>query len=73
MIWFILALLLVFGLPVALAAFGIIASVWLVMAIGGLIWGILSFIFGKTFLMAIIGVAIGIWIGRGGLDRLRAP
>lgn len=64
MIWFLLALALIFGGPVALAAFGIIASIWFVMAIAGLIWGVLTFVFGKPFLAALIGLAVGVWIGR---------
>jgi|GEM_PF-2136599 hypothetical protein len=73
MIWLILALFLVFGFPFALAAFGLIASAWLVMAVAGLIWGVLSFFFGMPLLAALIGLGVGVWIGRGGLDRLRGP
>jgi hypothetical protein len=71
MAWIILGLFLVFGLPVALAGFGLIASLWLVMAVAGLIWGVISFFFGKPVIAALIGLGVGLWIGRGGLDRLR--
>ena len=43
------------------------------LAVAGLIWGVLSFFFGMPLLAALIGLGVGVWIGRGGLDRLRGP
>ena len=59
-----LGLLLVFGLPVALAAMGVALLLWLAPAVAGAVWGLLTFVLGSPVLGVLPGVGIGLAIGR---------
>ena len=62
--WIFLALLLVFGLPVALVFLGFALAIWITLAVAGLIWGLFTFVFGSPVLGVILALVIGIAIGR---------
>lgn len=64
MIWIFLALLVVFGLPVALVFLGFALAIWITLAVAGLVWGLLTFVFGLPVLGVILALVIGIGIGR---------
>jgi hypothetical protein len=64
MIWIFLALLIVFGLPLALLFLGFALAIWITLGVAGLIWGVFTFIFGLPVLGVILALAIGIAIGR---------
>lgn len=64
MIWIFLALLLVFGLPVALLFAGFALAIWITLAVAGLVWGLVTFLFGWPVLGIILALVIGIGIGR---------
>ncbi len=64
MIWIFLALLIVFGLPVALVFLGFALAIWITLAVAGLIWGLFTFVFGSPVLGVILALVIGIAIGR---------
>lgn len=64
MIWVFLALLLVFGLPVALLFLGFALAIWVTLAVAGLVWGLFTFVFGSPVLGVILALVLGIGIGR---------
>lgn len=64
MIWIFLALLLVLGLPVALLFAGFALAIWITLAVAGLVWGLVTFLFGWPVLGIILALLIGIGIGR---------
>lgn len=64
MIWIFLALLLVLGLPVALLFAGFALAIWITLAVAGLVWGLVTFLFGWPVLGIILALVIGIGIGR---------
>lgn len=64
MIWIFLALLIVFGLPVALLFAGFALAIWITLAVAGLVWGLITFVFGSPVLGVILALVIGIGIGR---------
>jgi hypothetical protein len=66
MIWIFLGLLLVFGLPVALLFAGVALAIWLTLAVAGLIWGLLTFVFGWPVLGIVLALVVGIAVGRAG-------
>lgn len=73
MIWITLGLLLVFGLPVALVFAGVALVLWLTLAVAGLVWSLLTFVFGWPVLGILLALGLGIAIGRAGAGRQRAP
>jgi hypothetical protein len=64
MIWIFLALLIVFGLPVALLFLGFALAIWITLAVAGLVWGLFTFVFGAPVLGVVLALVIGIAIGR---------
>jgi hypothetical protein len=64
MIWIFLALLIVFGLPVALLFLGFALAIWVTLAVAGLVWALVTFLFGWPVLGIILALALGIGIGR---------
>lgn len=62
--WIFLALLIVFGLPVALLFLGFALAIWVTLAVAGLVWGLVTFVFGSPVLGVILALVIGIAIGR---------
>lgn len=64
MIWIFLALLIVFGLPVALVFLGFALAIWVTLAVAGLVWGLVTFVFGSPVLGVVLALALGIGIGR---------
>ncbi len=62
--WIFLGLLLVFGLPVALLFLGVALAIWTTLLVAGLVWGVVTFLFGWPVLGIVLAVAIGIAIGR---------
>lgn len=64
MIWIFLALLLVFGLPVALLFLGFALAIWSTLAVAGLVWALFTFLFGWPVLGIVLALALGIGIGR---------
>ena len=62
--WIFLALLIVFGLPVALVFLGFALAIWITLAVAGLVWGLFTFVFGSPVLGVILALVIGIAIGR---------
>ncbi len=69
MIWIFLALLIVFGLPVALLFLGFALAIWITLAVAGAIWGLFTFVFGLPVLGVILALVIGIAIGRAMAQR----
>lgn len=59
-----LALLVVFGLPVALLFLGVALAIWVTLAVAGLVWSIVTFVFGAPVLGVLLALALGIAIGR---------
>ena len=41
-----LGLLLVFGLPLVLLFLGVTLAIWVTLAVAGIVWGIVAFVFG---------------------------
>lgn len=64
MIWIFLALLIVFGLPVALLFLGFALAIWVTLAVAGLVWALVTFLFGWPVLGIILALVLGIGIGR---------
>ena len=64
MIWIFLGLLLVFGLPVALVFAGFALALWVTLAVAGLIWSVITFVFHSPVLGIIVALVVGIGIGR---------
>ncbi|MDO9711217.1 hypothetical protein [Paracraurococcus lichenis] len=62
--WILLGLLLVFGLPVLLTFLGVALAIWVTLAVAGLVWGIVAFVFGSPLLAILLALAAGIAIGR---------
>jgi hypothetical protein len=62
--WIFLALLIVFGLPVALLFLGFALAIWITLAVAGLVWGVVTFVFGWPVLGIILALILGIGIGR---------
>jgi len=62
--WIFLALLIVFGLPVALLFAGFALVIWVTLAIAGLVWGLITFVFGSPVLGVVLALVLGIGIGR---------
>jgi len=62
--WIFLALLIVFGLPVALLFAGFALAIWVTLAIAGLVWGLITFVFGSPVLGVVLALVLGIGIGR---------
>ena len=69
MIWIFLGLLLVFGLPVALLFLGFALAIWVTLAVAGLVWSVVTFVFGWPVLGIVLALAVGIAIGRGSSRR----
>jgi hypothetical protein len=68
-----LGLLFVFGVPLALAMAGFALTLWLAMAVAGLVWGIIAFLFKSPILAVLIGIAIGVAIGRASAQQRLPP
>jgi hypothetical protein len=72
--WILLALLVVLGLPVVLLFFGVALAIWAMLAVAGLVWGVVTFAFGWPVLGILLALAIGLAIGRAMAGRsLRGP
>ncbi len=69
MIWIFLALLIVFGLPVALLFLGFALAIWVTLAVAGLVWALVTFLFGWPVLGIILALVLGIGIGRAMAER----
>ena len=67
--WIILGLLLVFGLPLVMVFMGIALAIWVTLAVAGLVWGIVAFVFGSPVLAILLALGAGIAIGRGAARR----
>ena len=62
--WILLGLLLVLGLPLLLVVIGVALAVWVTLAVAGIVWGIVAFVFGSPLLAIILALGAGIAIGR---------
>ncbi|HYZ34532.1 MAG TPA: hypothetical protein VE684_19880 [Crenalkalicoccus sp.] len=62
--WIFLALLLIFGLPIALVWLGIALAIWVTLAVAGLVWAIIAFVFHSPIIAIPLALGIGIAIGR---------
>jgi len=62
--WILLGLLLVLGLPLGLLAAGVALAIWVTLAVAGLVWGIVTFVFGSPVLAILLALGAGIAIGR---------
>src|SRR3954469_25343247 len=69
--WIILGLLLVFGLPVALVFMGVALALWVTLAVVGVVWSIVTFVFHSPVLAILLALGAGIAIGRGAARRER--
>jgi hypothetical protein len=69
MAWIIIGLLLVFGLPVALVFMGVALAIWVTLAVAGVVWGIVTFVFHSPVLAILLALGAGIAIGRGAARR----
>jgi len=67
--WIVLGLLLVFGLPVALVFMGVALAIWVTLAVAGVVWGIVTFVFHSPVLAILLALGAGIAIGRGAARR----
>jgi len=67
--WILLGLLLVFGLPVALVFMGVALALWVTLAVAGLVWSIVTFVFHSPVLAILLALGAGIAIGRGAARR----
>ena len=65
----ILGLLLVFGLPLVMVFMGIALAIWVTLAVAGIVWGIVTFVFGSPVLAILLALGAGIAIGRGAARR----
>ncbi len=64
-----LGLLLVFGLPLVLLFLGVTLAIWVTLAVAGIIWGVVAFVFGSPVLAILLALGAGIAIGRGAARR----
>jgi len=64
-----LGLLLVFGLPLVLLFLGVTLAIWVTLAVAGIVWGIVAFVFGSPVLAILLALGAGIAIGRGAVRR----
>ncbi|MFZ4408101.1 MAG: hypothetical protein ACOYOH_12210 [Paracraurococcus sp.] len=64
-----LGLLLVFGLPLVLLFLGVTLAIWVTLAVAGIVWGIVAFVFGSPVLAILLALGAGIAIGRGAARR----
>ena len=64
MFWIFVALLIVLGLPLALLFAGFALAIWITLAVAGLVWALVTFLFGWPVLGIILALAFGIGIGR---------
>ncbi|MBY0334489.1 MAG: hypothetical protein K2X49_27850 [Acetobacteraceae bacterium] len=64
MFWIFVALLIVLGLPLALLFAGFALAIWITLAVAGLVWALVTFLFGWPVLGIILALALGIGIGR---------
>jgi hypothetical protein len=67
--WIVLGLLLVFGLPFVLVFMGVALAIWVTLAVAGLVWGIVAFVFGAPVRAILLALGAGIAIGRGAARR----
>ena len=67
--WIILGLLLVFGLPLVMVFMGIALAIWVTLAVAGLVWSIVTFVFHAPVLAILLALGAGIAIGRGAARR----
>ena len=67
--WILLGLLLVFGLPLVMVFMGIALALWVTLAVAGLVWGIVAFVFHLPVLAILLALGAGIAIGRGAARR----
>jgi len=62
--WIILGLLVVFGMPVAMAFLGIAVALWVTLFVVGLVWSVVAFVFHSPILAILCALGVGILIGR---------
>ncbi|MBK1657118.1 hypothetical protein [Paracraurococcus ruber] len=62
--WVILGLLLVLGLPLLLVVLGVALAFWATLAVAGLVWGVLAFVFHLPVIGLLVALGAGIAIGR---------
>jgi hypothetical protein len=67
--WILLGILLVFGLPLAMVAAGVALAIWVTLAVAGLVWAIVAFVFHSPLLAILLGIGIGLAVGRGSARR----
>jgi hypothetical protein len=67
--WIVLGLLLVFGLPLVMVFMGIALALWVTLAVAGLVWSIVTFVFHSPILAILLALGAGIAIGRGAARR----
>ena len=67
--WILLGLLLVFGLPLLLFVMGVAMAIWVTLFVAGLVWSVVTFVFGSPILAIILALLAGIAIGRSASRR----
>ena len=67
--WILLGLLLVIGLPLAMVFMGVALAIWVTLAVAGLVWSIVTFVFHSPVLAILLARGAGIAIGRGAAKR----
>jgi hypothetical protein len=70
--WVLLAPLVVLGPPVLLLFLGVALAIWATLAVAGLVWGVVTFVFGWSVLGIPLALAIGLATGRA-MARRPAP